>query len=194
MEVLRTPKFRVSFPSVFEKGGPPGTPEEKLKYSITMLFTMEEINADPAQKALWDQLIASAQACAIEKWGDKIPATLASPFRKGEEKEQFAGYGEGVMFMNAKTTTRPGVVDQRVVRIIDPEDFYAGCYAHADINPFAWTYMGKSGISFGLQNVQKVGDGEPLGGRTSAESSFDAVDAEVEKSTSDAGNGASLFN
>ena len=79
-------------------------------------------------------------------------------------KEQYDGYGEGVIFLTAKTERRPGIVDQNVNRIIDPEDFYAGCYAHADINPYAWSYMGKNGISFGLQNIQKVSDGEHIGG------------------------------
>ena len=190
-EVIRTPKFRVSFPSVFEKSGPPGTDPAKLKYSVVMLFNTEEINKDPQQKALWDAMLASAKTCAMDKWGDKMPNGLITPFRDGMEKEQYEGYGQGVIFLTAKSERRPGIVDKNVKRIIDPEDFYPGCFAHADVNPYGWSYMGKNGISYGLQNVQKVSDGEHIGGGVSAESSFDAVDGEVEAEGSE--NATSLF-
>lgn len=190
--VIRTPIFRVSFPSVFEKSGPPGTAPDKLKYSVVMLFDTREIAKDPKQKALWEAMLKAAKDCAREKWADKIPAGLMSPFRDGKEKEQYEGYGEGVMFCTAKSERRPGVVDQQVQRIIDPEDFYPGCYAHADINPYAWSYMGKNGVAFGLQNIQKVKDGEPIGGGASAESSFDAIDEGVE-TESGGSNAAALF-
>ncbi len=199
-EVLRTPKFRVSFPSVFEKSGPPGVDPKKLKYSVVMLFTPAEIEKDPkkyanpeTQKELWDSMLASAKQCALDKWANKIPQGLMSPFRNGTEKEQYDGYGEGVIFMNSKTEQRPGVVDANVVRIIDPEDLYAGCYAQADVNPYAWSYMGKNGISFGLKNVQKIAEGEPIGGGVSAESSFDAIDSEVEVQAEGGGSNATAL-
>lgn len=193
-EVIRTPKFRVSFPSVFEKSGPPGTDPSKLKYSVVMLFTLDEINKDSKQKALWGQLLLAAKDCAGEKWGNKIPPGLASPFRAGTDKEQYEGYGEGVIFLTAKSERRPGIVDQNVQRIIDPEDFYPGCFAHADVNAYAWSYMGKNGISFGLQNIQKVADGEHIGGGGSAESAFDAIDGGVEaKGDANSDNVTALF-
>lgn len=192
-DVIRTPKFRVSFPSVFEKSGPPGTDAKKLKYSVVMLFNLVEIEKNPAQKALWDAMLNAAKACAVDKWHDKMPQGLVSPFRNGTEKEQYDGYGEGVIFLTAKTERRPGIVDQNVNRIIDPEDFYAGCYAHADINPYAWSYMGKNGIGFGLQNVQKIADGERIGGGASAESSFDAIDEDVEAQGSGGANNATAL-
>jgi len=199
-DVIRTPKFRVSFPSVFEKSGPPGTDAKRLKYSVVMLFNPAEIEKDAnlyhnqlTQKVLWDAMLNAAKACAVDKWRDKMPPGLVSPFRSGTEKEQYEGYGEGVIFLTAKTERRPGIVDQNVNRIIDPEDFYAGCYAHADINPYAWSYMGKNGIGFGLQNVQKIADGERIGGGASAESSFDAIDEGVEAQGDKTNNATMLF-
>ncbi len=192
--VVRTPKFRVSFPSVFEKSGPPGTDPSKLKYSVVMLFTLDEINKDPKQKVLWEQMLLAAKDCAGEKWGNKIPQGLTSPFRNGTEKDQYEGYGEGVIFLTAKSERRPGIVDANVNRIIDPEDFYPGCFAHADVNPYGWSYMGKNGISFGLQNIQKIADGEHIGGGASAESSFDAIDSEVNaEGDANSSNATALF-
>lgn len=171
---VMTPNFRVSFPQVFEAKAMPGS--DKKKFSMVCLFNIAEINKNPEQKKLWDAVVASVKQAAVEEWGDKIPAKLQNPFRKGEEKEQYQGYGPGVIFISATTTSKPGLADANLQRIISPDDFYAGCYARATINPYPWTYMGKSGISFGLQNIQKIKDGEPLGGgRTKVEDDFNAM-------------------
>lgn len=188
---VMTPKFRVSFPTVFE---PKAIQEgQKKKYSMVMLFTMAEINANPAQKKLWDAMIAAAKAVAAEKW-KVLPSNLQNPFRKGEEKEQYQGYGPGVIFVTGTTTTRPGLVGPDMTKIINPEDFYAGCYARATVNPYAWSYMGKNGVSFGLQNIQKIADGEPFSGRTDAEQDFDATGGDFGDAGASTGtNAAELF-
>jgi hypothetical protein len=157
-----------------------------------MIFNTAEIDKDPKQKDLWNKMLAAVKECAREKWGDKIPKGLQSPFRNGEEKEQYEGYGPGVIFVTAKSERRPKVVDQRVKEILDPEDFYPGCYAHADVNPYAWEFMGKSGVAIGLGHIQKIEDGEHIGGGPSAESSFDAIEgAETEEASSS--NATALF-
>lgn len=169
-----TPKFRVSFPQVFE---PKAVGESTVKkYSITMLFDPAKIAADPIQKDLWEKVKIAARTCAQEKWGAQIPKGLKSPFRDGNEpgKADYEGYGPGVIFLVCSTKTKPGIVGPDKSAIIAPEEFYAGCWARATINPYAWTFMGKSGVSFGLQNIQKLADGEPFGGRTRAENEFDA--------------------
>ncbi len=175
---IMTPVFRVSFPQVFTPKAVVvnGVEQGKKKYSLVALFTMAKINANPEDKKLWEAMIAAAKAAAAEKWPKGNPPNMQNPFRNGEEKE-FQGYGAGVKFMTLTTTTRPGLVDQAMTKIIAPEDFYAGCYARATINPYAWNFMGKNGVSFGLQNIQKVADGEPFSGRTNAEDDFNAVDA-----------------
>lgn len=188
---LMTPKFRVSFPQVFE---PRAVGEStKKKYSMVMLFSVAEIDKSPEAKKQWADMIAAAKFIANEKWPKGIPANLQWPFRKGEEKEQYQGYGPGVIFVTATTTTRPGLVDERKVAIINPEDFYAGCYARATVNPYAWTYMGKNGVSFGLQNIQKLADGEPFSGRTNAEDDFDAT-GEFPASAGDSAGNAAMFS
>ena len=57
---------------------------------------------------------------------------------------------------------------------MEPEEIYSGCYVRASINAYAFNIQGNSGVSFGLNNIQKVRDGEPLGGGGSkAEDDFD---------------------
>lgn len=171
-----TPVFRVSFPSVFQASSAPGS--DKKHYSVVAIFDKAKLANDPDAKKLFAEMKNAMAQCAREEWGDKIPAGLKNPFRDGSEKET-PGYGPDTIFITFKTEEkngRPGLVDQNMQRIINESDFYPGCFAHATVNPYAWTYMGKSGISFGLQNIQKVADGEPLGGgRAKAEDDFSAV-------------------
>jgi hypothetical protein len=71
---------------------------------------------------------------------------------------------------------QPGLVDASLQRIISEQDFYSGCYARATITAYGYDKAGNVGVAFGLQNVQKLRDGEAFSGRTAAENDFDAVD------------------
>jgi len=174
---LMTPVFRVSFPNVFEAVQFNG--QGKFRYGLTMLFSIADIQKDPGELAKWKAMRAALETVAREQWPKVLPTTLINPFRKGEEKEQHAGYGPGIVFARASTLTRPGVVDETVNPILFREQFYAGCYARAMVNPYPNKFPGKSGVLWGLQNVQKVKDGDPFGGRSNAESDFNAVDGAV---------------
>ncbi len=170
---VKTPVFRVSFPAVFTPKAAPGS--DKLKYSVVMLFD---------KTADLTAMKAAVKAAVIGRWGPdstKWPKNLVLPFRKGEEK-QLEGYGPGVVFATASANAerKPYVVDEAVQAIIDPSEFYGGCYAHAKVNAFAWPApgkqgFGKSGVSFGLQGIQKVKDGESFSGKSNPENDFDAI-------------------
>ena len=163
-DTIMTPEFRVSFPAVFKPrvqqndDGSPGTP----KYGVTMLF---------AKDADLSKLKAAAQEAVKEKWGDKPPKSLRSPFRDQGEKEH-EGYVEGAVFVSASSKQKPGLVDRQRQDIIDETEFYAGCYARATVRAFAYDKKGNKGVAFGLNNVQKLRDGDPLGGRTRAQDDF----------------------
>ena len=93
------------------------------------------------------------------------------PFRKGEEQARYAGFGAGIIFFTMSAyTRRPCIVGLDGVTPIDPADFYPGCYARASVNPFA-NLQWKS-IAIGMNNLQKLGEGEQLDGWTSAEEDF----------------------
>jgi hypothetical protein len=160
---VTTPVFRVSFPNVFEPqsfdGGDP-------KYGLTMLF-----DSDADLSALRE----AAKRAAREKWGEgKIPQGLRSPFRDGAEKPDLDGY-EGKIFVRCTSKQKPGLVDLAVKPIIDPSEFYAGCYAIATLNAYAYDTKGNKGIAFGLLNIQKQGDGTPFSGRSRPEDDFKPV-------------------
>ena len=80
--------------------------------------------------------------------------------------------------MNANSSTAPGVVDANRNEIMVKSEVYSGCYGRASINFYAFNANGNRGIACGLNNLQKIRDGEPLGGRASAESDFATVEDE----------------
>jgi len=168
-----TGKVRLSYAHLFE----PYTndPEKEARYSVTILIPKSDT-------ATMDR-IRKAEAAAKEegknsKFGGKIPSNLSSIIHDGDEEadlERNPEY-EGHFYMAMSSKQRPGIVDQDLQAIIDPTAVYSGCYARVAINAFPYNTAGKKGISFGLNNVQFLEDGEPLGGRTRAEDDFADAD------------------
>lgn len=174
MRKVSTPVFRASFPWLFEPQPPMEGNTGEPKYSVVMLFD-EAAQKSPEFKAMKDL----ANAAIKEKWGDKVPSTLRNPFRPGSDKPDLDGY-EGCIFVSASSKMQPGVVDGRLNRIISkevaPEGFYAGCFARATVTAYAYDKAGNKGVAFGLQNVQKIRDGEAFSQRTRAEDDFEATE------------------
>ena len=56
--------------------------------------------------------------------------------------------------------------------ILDTSELYSGIYGRASINFYAFNTNGNKGIACGLNNLQKLRDGEPLGGKSRAEDDF----------------------
>lgn len=100
-------------------------------------------------------------------------ASLKSPLRDGDterpDDEAYAGH----WFLNANSNTAPGVVDVNREPIYDTSEIYSGVYARASLTFYAFNSNGNRGIACGLQNIQKVRDGESLGSRAKAEDDFD---------------------
>lgn len=176
MSKVITPVFRVSFPNIFEarKNDLSG----KEEYSLTAIFPKD---------ADLTKMKAAAQEAMVKKWGaDKNawPTNIRSPFRDQAERAKTIngkqvlpdGYVAGAVFMNFKSQQKPGVVDKNVQVIIDASEFYAGCYAIASVMAFAYDNKGNRGVSFGLLNIQKVKEGDPLGTRTKPENDFAPVE------------------
>lgn len=111
-------------------------------------------------------------------------ASLKSPLRDGDterpDDEAYAGH----WFLNANSNTAPGVVDVNREPIYDTSEIYSGVYARASLTFYAFNSNGNRGIACGLQNIQKVRDGESLGSRAKAEDDFDD-DFSAEGSDSD---------
>jgi len=170
---LITPEFRAAFISVFKATSMKNADGSvnKPKFSIRAAFP-------PTAKL--DALKKEAEMAAREKWGDKIPKTLRSPFRTNEELENpIVGIGDDwiIMSFSANEDRRPGIVDSKLQDIIDDADVYSGAWYRAQVRAFAYESAGNKGVSFGLQNVQKLRDDDPLGnGRIPASKAFEPVD------------------
>lgn len=180
MTKVTTPEFRLAFPSI-------NKPDEKNdgKYVITMLFD---------KSADLSALKSAAKSAAVEKWGDKVPKDLRSPFLDGDEKD-LDGFA-GCTYVRAKTKIKPVVVDRNRNEILEPNDVYAGCYCRASVVAFAYGGKGTSfepGVAFSLQALQKLKDGEPFGGRNAA-LDFDELPEDVTKPNKPAAKAAPAKN
>jgi len=162
-----TPEFRASFPHVFKAHT--GFEGQEAKFSIVMLFP-KKTDLSALKKAAFN--------AATEEWGakEKWPKGLRMPFRDGDEKPDLQGY-EDTIFVTASSKQRPGVVGPSLNTITEEDQaFYAGCYARATLIAFAYNKAGNRGVSFSLQNIQKLRDGEPFSGRKKAEDEFETVE------------------
>ena len=106
--------------------------------------------------------------------GKSVPAlsVLKTPLRDGDaERPDDAVYADAY-FINANSATAPGIVDADRNPILDRSEVYSGVYGRASINFYAFNSNGNKGIACGLNNLQKMKDGEPLGGKSRAEDDF----------------------
>lgn len=168
-----TGTVRLSYVHLFEPYTQDSDAEEK--YSCVILIP----KSDKKTLAKIDKAIkAAAEAGKNSKFDGKIPNNLQITLHDGDEEgdlDKNPEY-EGHMFMSISSKTKPGIVDADVNPILDSTEVYSGAYARVSINAFPYNYKGKKGVSFGLNHVQKVKDGDYLGGRSRAEDDFEALD------------------
>lgn len=189
---IKTPVARASFVHVFRPQKPmEGASDPTPKYSIVLLF--------PAEADL-TLLKTMATDVTVENWGGdkaKWPSTLRSPFRDQGEKT-FAGYVAGSKYVTLSSKEKPGLVNAQGMPIDDETMFYSGCWCQVSVNAFAYPKKGAKGfgnygVSFGLGNIQKIYDDEPLSGRPKAESEFAPVAVPAGATAAAAGAG-SIFD
>ena len=166
-----TGKVRFSYVNIFKARGFNGGDE---KYSICLLIPKDDqATLDKIEKAVQEAIKEGISS----KWNGKKPANLKLPLRDGDEDRPEAPEYAGMYFLNANSTQKPGIVDKDLVEIIDPEEVYSGCYGRASINLYAFNTNGNRGVGVGLNNIQKLSDGDHLGAsRASAESDFGGED------------------
>lgn len=164
-----TGKVRLSYVNVFEPRA--AQPGQEAKYSVSVLIP----KTDKETIAKVNAAIEAAKQAGVATWGGKIPPGLKTPLRDGDTERDAPEY-KGHYFINANSKQRPGVVDAAVNPILDQSEIYSGCYGRVSINFYAYSQNGNKGVGAGLQNIQKVADGEPLSGRTRAEDDFTSVE------------------
>ena len=112
--------------------------------------------------------------------GKSVPAlsVLKTPLRDGDAERPDDEAYKNAYFVNANATSAPGIVDADLNPILTRSEVYSGVYGRASITFYAFNSSGNKGIACGLNNLQKIRDGEPLGGKASAESDFATDDDE----------------
>ena len=106
--------------------------------------------------------------------GRSVPplSAIKTPLRDGDiERPDDPAYANAY-FINANSATAPGIVDADRNPVLTRSEVYSGCYARVSVNFYAFNSNGNRGIACGLGNIQKVRDGEPLGGKSSAADDF----------------------
>lgn len=171
---ITTGKVRLSYCHLNAPVRDPGSDKEKYSASIivpkTDRATLNAINA----------AIEEAKKVGVSsKWGGKMPSKLSTPLRDGDvDRPDDPAYANSYFFSaKANADRRPRIFDTALQEILDPSEVYSGCYARVNINFYPYDTNGNRGVSAGLQLVQKVADGTPLGGSVpSAAEAFGAAD------------------
>lgn len=163
-----TGKVRFCYVNVFE---PTAMNEgDTPKYNICVLIPKSDTaTIDKIKKA-----IEAAKEAGKVKLADKngrIPANLKLPLRDGDEERPDDPAFEDHYFINANSMRQPSIVDRSLNPIMSRDEFYSGCYGRASISFYAFNVSSK-GIAAGLNNLQKLEDGEMLAGGSTAEEDF----------------------
>lgn len=170
-KVVTGVKTRWSYVNVWE---PKSINGSTPKYSVSLII--------PKSDTVTVKKIENAIKAAYEEGEHKLKgngrtmpplAAIKTPLRDGDiERPDDPNYKDSY-FVNANSATQPGIVDANLNRIITTSEVYSGVYGRASINFYAFNSNGNKGIACGLNNLQKISDGEPLGGKSRPEDDFE---------------------
>lgn len=170
---VTTGKVRFCYANVFE---PTAMNEgETPKYSVCILIPKsDEVTLNKIKKAI--EVAKEQGRGKIADKNGKVPANIKTPLRDGDIEREDDPNFEGCYFLNASSTRKPGIVNRSLEPIMSKDEFYSGCYGRASLNFYAYNVNSK-GIAAGLNNLQKLEEGEPLAGGSSAEEDFGGENA-----------------
>ena len=162
-----TKKVRFSYanvwtPTAMEEG-------QEKKYNVSLLIPKSyTVTIEKIEKAIETEL-----EVLKGKNGGKLPKKYHNPLKDGDEEYPGDPVMEGMMYIRANSKNKPGIVDADTEPILDQDEFYSGCWGRASINLYAFDTTANKGVGCGLNHVQKLADGEHLGGgRSTAEDDF----------------------
>ena len=169
-KVITGPKTRWSYANVWDpksiNGGPP-------KYSVSLIIPKSDVATVKKIEAAIQAAYEEGES-KLKGNGKSVPSlkVLKTPLRDGDlERPDDAAYADSY-FINANSASAPGIVDADRQPILERSEVYSGVYGRASINFYAFNSNGNKGIACGLNNLQKIADGEPLGGKSRAEDDF----------------------
>ncbi len=171
-KVITGPDTRFSYLNVWDaksvNGGAP-------KFSVSLIIPKGDLATVGRIRAAIQAAYEEGEA-KLKGTGRTVPplSALKTPLRDGDlERPDDPAYA-GSYFLNANSSTAPGIVDAACNPIIDRSELYSGVYGRASVTMFAYNHQGNRGVACSLNHLQKLRDGEPLGGRSRAEDDFAA--------------------
>ncbi|WP_273234239.1 DUF2815 family protein [Ileibacterium valens] len=177
-KVITGPKTRWSYCNVWT---PKSINGSNPKYSVSLIIPKSDTKTVKKIKAAIQE--AYEEGLSKLKGNSKTAPALSilkTPLRDGDlERPDDTNY-KNAYFVNANATMAPGIVDADRQEIIDHGEVYSGVYGRASITFYAFNSNGNKGIACGLNNLQKISDGEPLGGKSRAEDDFAEIDDDDE--------------
>ena len=169
-KVITGVKTRWSYANVWQaKSINGGTP----KFSVSLIIPKSDTKTVTAVKNAIQAAYEEGQS-KLKGSSKSVPTLTAikTPLRDGDAERPDDEAYKDCYFINANSATAPGIVDASRNPIIEHSEVYSGVYGRASINFYAFNSNGNKGIACGLNNLQKISDGEPLGGKTRAEDDF----------------------
>lgn len=170
MKVITGPNTRWSYANVWEaKSINGGTP----KFSVSLIIPKSDTKTVDKIKAAIEAAYKEGET-KLKGNGKTVPAlsVIKTPLRDGDlERPDDEAYADSY-FVNANSATAPGIVDSNLDPILDRSEVYSGVFGRASISFYAFNSNGNKGIACGLNNLQKIRDGESLGGKAKAEDDF----------------------
>lgn len=167
---------RLSYANVWE---PTSINGSKPKYSTSVIISKDDTETVEAIKAA---IVAAYKAGEGKLKGNAKTtpplAAIKTPLRDGDlERPDDPAYANSY-FINANSPQAPQIVDANCKEIFERSEIYSGVYARVSVSFYAFNSNGNRGIACGLNNIQKIRDGEPLGGKASARSDFGTVNTD----------------
>lgn len=173
-KVITGPKTRWSYANVWDaKSINGGTP----KYSVSLIISKSDTKTVKKIQAAIQAAYEEGQS-KLKGNGKSVPAlsVIKTPLRDGDAERPDDEAYKNSYFINANSATAPGIVDADRNPILERSEVYSGVYGRASISLYAFNSNGNRGIACGLNNLQKISDGEPLGGKSRAEDDFNTDD------------------
>ena len=169
--LVMTPPATANWINIFKSSFHKDDPKKVLKFSIELLFDKDAKNVEDSKSL--KPLVEAWEVAKKKEWGDNVPRKCRSPFRDGDNEEDFEGdHYKGKWVVKFSTNDNPKFPAPTVYKKLpgeeqgylkDPKELYSGCKVRVTGTAGAYT-TGQNGVKFYLENVCKVAEGEPIEG------------------------------
>lgn len=178
-----SPIIRVSYCNVWKPR------DEKGVYDITGIMDMPK-DLSEKDKKRWNRLKELLLEAKQEAF-PKVKGAIGCPIRtvKGYKTDEFFSkpldgdknpeYVDKIIIRATSYGRQPEIIGPDKEEIIEKGEFYSGCYAILSLTAFSYETEGNKGISFGVQHIMKVKDGQPfVGSAGRAAEHFEEIEAD----------------